>query len=132
MPRNKIIPYNPALRTHARELRKNSTLSEILLWQQIRSRKLGVQFHRQVPVHEFILDFFCHELQLAIEVDGNSHHNSEQHERDLYKDYILCQLGIQVLRIDDLDIKFEMESVIQFLAHRIEQRFESLPSRGDD
>lgn len=71
--RNKIIPYNPKLKEYARYLRKNSTISEVLLWKKIKNKSLGVEFHRQVPILEFIVDFYCHELFLAIEIDGGSH-----------------------------------------------------------
>lgn len=121
MKRNSIIPYNPGLRNFARELRKNSTLGEILLWKEIRRRKLGVQFHRQVPVKDYIIDFYCHEVKLAIEVDGSSHNSSEQKEKDLIRDYNLEQLGITVIRIDDLDVKRNMDSVVRFLKFRIKQ-----------
>ncbi len=69
MPRNTIISYNPKLKQFARDLRNNSTLSEILLWRQIKGQKLGYEFHRQVPIDEFIVDFYCHELKLVIGVD---------------------------------------------------------------
>jgi very-short-patch-repair endonuclease len=75
MGRNRIIPYDHRMRSIARKLRKNMTLSEILLWQQIRRRKLGVQFHRQVPMDKFVVDFYCHEIMLAIEIDGITHDN---------------------------------------------------------
>ena len=71
--KNKIITYNPKLKEYARQLRNNSTLSEVLLWQKIKNKALGVQFHRQVPLKEYIVDFYCHELMLAIEIDGDSH-----------------------------------------------------------
>ena len=71
--RNKLIPYNPALRQLSRKLRKESTFSEILLCQKIKWKALGVEFHRQVPVNKYIVDFYCHELMLAIEIDGSSH-----------------------------------------------------------
>lgn len=60
--RNKIIPYNPKLKEYARYLRKNSTISEVLLWKKIKNKSLGIEFHRQVPILEFIVDFYCHEL----------------------------------------------------------------------
>ncbi|CAN5440822.1 hypothetical protein BH23BAC3_BH23BAC3_17010 [soil metagenome] len=75
---NKILPYDPKLKMLARELRNNMTLCEVLLWQEIRDRKLGVQFHRQVTILRYIVDFYCHELQLAIEVDGQSHDHPEE------------------------------------------------------
>ncbi|MFI8604804.1 endonuclease domain-containing protein [Cellulophaga baltica] len=71
--RNYIISYNPKLKEYARQLRNNSTLAEVLLWQKIKGKALGVEFHRQVPVSEFIVDFYCHEIQLAIEIDSSSH-----------------------------------------------------------
>ena len=76
MSRNKIIPYRKDLKILARKLRKNSTLSEILLWSDLRQKQiLGFQFHRQVPMLDYIVDFYCHELHLAIEIDGESHSN---------------------------------------------------------
>jgi very-short-patch-repair endonuclease len=75
MPRNTIIPYSPKLKQFARDLRNNSTLSEVLLWRQINGLALRYELHRQVPIDEFIVDFYCHELMLAIEIDGNSHND---------------------------------------------------------
>ncbi len=121
MTRNKIIPYNPGLRKFARDLRKNSTIGEILLWKAIKGRKLGVQFHRQVPIGNFIIDFYCHELMIGIEVDGTSHDTDSQFEKDRLKDYHLSQLGVHIIRISDLDIKKNLNSVIQFLIHKIEE-----------
>ena len=121
MARNEIIPYNPGLRKFARELRQNSTLGEILLWKEISKRKLGVQFHRQVPVHEHILDFYCHEIKLAIEIDGYSHDNPDQKEKDMIRDLNLSQLGITVIRIDDIDVKRNLDSVVRFLRFRVKQ-----------
>ena len=53
MPRNIILPYNPGLKERARELRKNSTLSEVLLWKAIKGKQLGYEFHRQVSIDQF-------------------------------------------------------------------------------
>lgn len=82
---NKIPPYNPKLKELARQLRKNMTLGEVLLWQEIRNRKLGVQFHRQVPIKEYIVDFYCHELLLVIEIDGSTHDHPEVAVNDLQR-----------------------------------------------
>lgn len=121
MPRNKIIPYNPKLRKRARELRNNSTFGEVLLWKQIKKRKLGFQFHRQVPINYFIVDFYCHELQLAVEVDGSVHDNPQQQAKDFERQYRLEKLGVHFIRIADTDVKKNLDSVIQFLSHRIEE-----------
>ena len=107
--KNKIIPYNPKLKAFARELRKNSTLSEVLLWQQIKQRSYGVQFHRQVPILDYIVDFYCHELKLVIEIDGNSHEH--KYFSDLKRQGELEKYGVEFLRFSDLDIKKNMFSV---------------------
>ena len=107
--KNKIIPYNPKLKEYARELRKNSTLSEVLLWKNIKNKALGVQFHRQVPMLEYIVDFYCHELMLAIEIDGDSH--LYKYEYDSKRQGELEKEGVVFLRFTDLDIKQNMFSV---------------------
>jgi very-short-patch-repair endonuclease len=107
--KNKIIPYNPKLKEYAKELRKNSTLSEVLLWKNIKNKALGVQFHRQVPLLEYIVDFYCHELMLAIEIEGDSH--LYKYEYDVKRQGELEKEGIIFLRFTDLDIKQNMFSV---------------------
>lgn len=54
-------------------MRNNSTLAEVLLWNQIKQQKLDVDFHRQKPIDEYIVDLYCPDLLLAVEVDGNMH-----------------------------------------------------------
>ena len=82
MSRNKIIPYDPRLKELARDLRKQGTLAEILLWKRIQRKQLqGYEFHRQVPIDHYIVDFYCHELMLAIEVDGGSHFYKEERDQ---------------------------------------------------
>jgi very-short-patch-repair endonuclease len=100
---NKIIPYNPKLKDLARKLRKESTLSEVLLWKKLKGKAFGVEFHRQVPIYEFIVDFYCHELRLAIEIDGYSH--DEKFEYDLIRQEKLESLGVGFLRFNDIDVK---------------------------
>ena len=97
--KNKIITYNPKLKEYARQLRNNSTLSEVLLWQKIKNKALGVQFHRQVPLKEYIVDFYCHELMLAIEIDGDSH--LYKYNYDKKRQGELENLGFTFLRFSD-------------------------------
>jgi very-short-patch-repair endonuclease len=117
--KNKIIPYNPKLIEYARLLRKNSTLSEVLLWQQIKNKALGVQFHRQVPMLDYIVDFYCHELMLAIEIDGDSHlykyNYDNKRQGDLEKE------GVVFLRFTDIDVKRNMFSVGLTLEQVVQQ-----------
>lgn len=112
---NEIIPYNLVLKKLARDLRNNSTLSE----EKIKGKTLGVEFHRQVPIDEFIVDFYCHELRLAIEIDGNSH--SEKQEADEIRQRRLETFGITFLRFDDLDVKKRMAWVREELSIRVRE-----------
>lgn len=74
----KIIPYNPKLKDLAKKLRQDMTLSEVLLWDCLKQKKMmGYDFDRQRPINEFIVDFYCKDLKLAIEIDGDSHNREE-------------------------------------------------------
>lgn len=121
MTKNKIIPYQPYLKDLARRLRKNSTLSEILLWEQIKGRRLGYQFHRQVPMDCYIVDFYCHELMLAIEIDGSSHDYEEAIQLDIERQKRLESFGVKFLRFDDLDVKHSIEYVINSILDYINE-----------
>ena len=112
MPRNPIIPYRRDLKTKARELRNNPTYAEKILWQGLRRKQLGIEFHRQVPLDRFIVDFYCHELKLAIEVDGISHDNPAVKVHDDKRQLILEKLGIRFLRFADAKILSNVELVI--------------------
>jgi very-short-patch-repair endonuclease len=116
--KNKIIPYNSKLKAYARELRKNSTFSEILLWEQIKGKALGIEFHRQVPMLDYIVDFYSHEIMLAIEIDGNSHDHKQKY--DDRRQYELKQYGVTFLRLTVGDIKRQMFSVLLVLRDKIE------------
>ena len=113
MPKNRIIPYRKDLKTKARALRKNSTLSEVLLWCEIKNRQLGYQFHRQVPMLDYIVDFYCHELLLVIEVDGDSHYHDDAPELDKNRQKRIEKYGVSFLRFDDIDVKKNMNLVLQ-------------------
>ncbi len=115
--RNKIIPYNPKLKLLARELRKNSTLPEVLLWQNIKQRGYGVQFHRQVPMLDYIVDFYCHEIGLAIEIDGSSHEQSYAY--DVKRQQALEGYGVTFLRFSNEDVKKNMFSVLLVIEETI-------------
>ncbi|ADV48440.1 protein of unknown function DUF559 [Cellulophaga algicola DSM 14237] len=116
--RNYIIS-NPKLKAYARQLRNNSTLAEVLLWQKIKRKALGVGFHRQVPINEFIVDFYCHEIQLAIEIDGSSH--DTQYDYDYRRQNILETKGVECIRFEDIAIKKELFSVLLALESKVEQ-----------
>ena len=120
------IYYNPILKHRSQNLRKNSTLSEILLWQHLKSRKMkGYQFMRQKPINNYIVDFYCSKLQLIIEVDGETHLYDGAQEKDEIRQNKLESLGLQFLRFDDLEVKQDIETVLI----RIEEWIEEFESR---
>ncbi len=123
--RNKIIPYSPHLKEYSRNLRNNSTLSEVLLWQKIKNKGLEVQFHRQVPMLNYIVDFYCHEIMLAIEIDGDSH--LYKYEYDKFRQGELEKMGVTFIRFSDLEVKNNMFSVLLILENEINKLLKELP-----
>jgi very-short-patch-repair endonuclease len=106
------LPYDPRLKALARELRNASTLSEVMLWQQLKKKQRGgCDFHRQKPVDIYILDFFCPELMLAVEIDGKSHRLKGV--EDDYRQRRLEALGVRFLRFDDIMVKRNLGGVLQ-------------------
>lgn len=117
-----IISYNPKLKFLASKLRKEMTLSEVLLWNELKQKKmLGYDFDRQKPLDNFIVDFFCKDLMLAIEVDGNSHNHEEAFKTDQTRQQRLESLGIHFLRIDDREVKQDMKNVLRTIEIWIEE-----------
>ncbi|MCX5748821.1 MAG: endonuclease domain-containing protein [Candidatus Saganbacteria bacterium] len=98
----------------ARDLRKSSTRAEILLWKYLSNRGLcGLKFRRQVPLDGFILDFFCPEIRLGIEIDGNIHHNLKEY--DLARQNIIENKGINILRFNNDEVISDINSVLKKL-----------------
>ena len=115
------INYHPKLKELARKLRNKSTKSEIKLWQYLKSKKMmGYDFHRQKPIDNFILDFFCNKLKLAIELDGYTHTFEEIAEKDAVKQERLKELGITVMRFCDEDVMKNTDGVLQVIRCFIE------------
>jgi very-short-patch-repair endonuclease len=105
------IKSSPSLYEQARELRKKSTEAEKLLWEQLRGRRLeGKKFRRQHPLGPFILDFYCIEERLAIEVDGPIH--DAQQEQDLERTRMLNALGCRILRFTNKEIEHNLPEVL--------------------
>ncbi|WP_420316991.1 endonuclease domain-containing protein [Ekhidna sp.] len=126
----KIIPYNPRLIPLAKKLRMDMTLSEVLLWQELKNKQLGVRFSRQIPIDEFIVDFYCKDLMLAIEIDGNSHNNEDKPEKDRSRQKRLESLGILFLRFHDIDVKTKIKWVLNEIDHWIKTH--PLPLQGGE
>jgi very-short-patch-repair endonuclease len=108
-----IFPYNPNLKEKARELRNNSTLSEVILWGYLKGNQMhGFDFHRQKPVDNYIVDFICCELYLAIELDGYTHLLEETIEKDRIKEQRLKELGIKLIRFWDEEVYNDIDNVL--------------------
>jgi very-short-patch-repair endonuclease len=86
MSRRKIIPYNPKLKPLAKQLRHNMTVAEVLLWNRLKGKQMrGYDFDRQRPIDEYIVDFYCKDLMLAIEIDGASHDHASSYTHDIIR-----------------------------------------------
>lgn len=116
MKRRIIIPYNPKLKEFARQLRNNSTKSEIYLWKHLKGKQMmGYDFHRQKPLDNYIADFFCYELMLVIELDGYTHQLEDVIEKDKMKEKRLNDLGVKVLRFQDEEVYNDVENVLRVI-----------------
>nr|WP_255940548.1 endonuclease domain-containing protein [Vibrio campbellii] len=86
---------------------------EEVLWQKIRRKQLGVKFRRQHGIGRYIVDFYCAELSLVIEIDGDSHFSTEGKEKDTKRDAFIEALGIKVLRFTNEEVMKQTESVLE-------------------
>lgn len=104
----------------ASQMRKNPTPAEKALWEKLRKRQIeGQKFRRQHPVNCFIVDFYCREANLAIEVDGNVHDEPQQNERDIEREEILKNLGLRIIRFTNKEIFNDIEDVIKRIKESI-------------
>lgn len=97
-------PYNPDLNDFARELRTHGTKSEAMLWKVLKNKQTGYTFTRQKPILNYIADFYCHELNVVVEVDGCSHFSKEDYLDDKERDRQMNAIGIRVVRILDSEV----------------------------
>ena len=110
----KIIPYNPKLKELAKQLRKNMTFSEVKLWNKLKSGQLmGYDFDRQRPIGNYVVDFFCKDLQLAIEVDGISHLDEKAIAKDFVRQEDIESYGVNFLRFDALLVVNNVEAAVR-------------------
>ena len=99
---------------YGRELRQELTQAEKLLWTELRNKKLnGLKFRRQHPIDKFVLDFYCHERKLAIELDGSIHDVKVNKDYDEARTTMLGELGIYTLRFRNDEVINNIESVLQ-------------------
>ena len=119
-----FLPYDPKLTTLARANRKNPTPAEKKIWFEVlrHNQFAAYKFLRQKPIDRFIVDFYCHEARLVIEVDGGIHENEENKEYDEGRTYELKKFGLTVLRFKNDDIENKLWGVLKILENEINIR----------
>ena len=118
-------PYNKKLKQPSRDLRNNMTDAEQLLWQRLRRKQiLGLQFYRQKPILNFIVDFYCPAANLIIECDGGQHYTEDGRSADQIRDQALSELGLVVVRYSNRQILTEIDGVVEQIYCVVEQRLE--------
>jgi len=118
--RRTIIPYNPKLKELARKLRNDSTLGEVLLWNELKNKQMyGFDFHRQKPLLNYIVDLYCYELNLVIEIDGQYHNDEEQWKLDTLREKELEKYNLTILRFAEREVRKDMINVLRAIEQYI-------------
>ena len=108
-------PHDPAKWAAAHHMRRNQTEAEQALWQMLKGHRVaGLNFRRQQVIDGFIVDFYCHRAQLAVEVDGAVHDDRREYDRQ--RDAVLGGRGITVLRFSNDQVLQRPESVVDLIA----------------
>jgi len=104
----------PEMLRIAGDLRKSMTPAEKVLWERLRNKQVsGLRFRRQHPIKDFVVDFFCYDALLVIEVDGTVHDETSQKERDEQRTIILQKLGLKEIRFTNTDVIHHTNQVIR-------------------
>ena len=116
-----MLPYNQGLKALARELRRNMTEAETVLWWKLRKRQLNnCQFYRQRIIGNYIVDFYCPEGKLVVEIDGGQHYSEQERAKDKMRDGHLADLGLTVLRFSAREVLKNLEGVLEVIDSRLE------------
>lgn len=110
-----MLRYDRHLKEYSRRLRKEMTDAEkLLLWSKIRGKQLrGFQVYRQKPIGRFVVDFYCPEVNLVIELDGRQHYSEDMRTRDGLRDRYLESVGLRVLRFSDREVFEDLTAVLE-------------------
>ena len=101
----------------AKELRRDMTPAEKVLWEELRANKLGVHFRRQQVIQGFIVDFYCHRAGLVVEVDGDIH--DLQHKEDVRREKALRELGLRIVRFGNDEVVKDLSTVVEKIREKI-------------
>ena len=109
---SKLIHNNEVLKERRKELRKNQTKTEEILWFELRHEKLGFKFKRQHSIGGYILDFYCPQKKLIVELDGEVHNTKEAKEYDEVRDKYFKELGYTTIRFLNREVENDIEKVL--------------------
>jgi very-short-patch-repair endonuclease len=127
----KSLHNDPTLKRRRRELRLNQTEAEKTLWSHVRSRQLyGMKFFRQYSVGPYILDLYCPQMRVAIELDGGQHTEDNRREYDATRSAYLKEHGIEVLRFWNHEVLGQTESVLRKITEKLTPPYPALTTRG--
>ena len=122
-------PTDPRLLSFARHMRREPTDAEKKLWSRLRDRRLsGFKFRRQVPFGGYVLDFFCEQSMLCVELDGGQHNDPDGSRRDAGRDAALAKLGLEVIRFWDPDVLKGTDAVCEAILAAATSRRSHVPS----
>ena len=122
MPTKNIIPGQRVTKEkleRSRDLRREMTPAERILWQELRGNRLGVHFRRQQVIAGFIVDFYCHKADLVIELDGSVHEGDEQKENDAERDLVLSKMGLRVVRFRNEEVVKDTSAIVEMIREMI-------------
>jgi very-short-patch-repair endonuclease len=115
-----VLLYNRNLKEASRQLRKNMTEAERLFWSRVRGKQLsGAQFYRQKIVGDYIVDFYCPQARLVVEIDGGQHYEEQGAEKDVVRDRCLRAEGLKVLRFSNREVLENVAAVLEVVCGQI-------------
>jgi len=104
------------------------TDSEQILWQRLRGKQiLGVQFYRQKPIGNYIVDFLAPRAKLVVEIDGSQHLEKQNYEKDRKRDTFFAGIGLKVLRFDSRQVLKQTDAVVEVIYRNVEERIQKSP-----
>lgn len=117
---------SPEIMNNAMMLRETMTTCEKLLWEKLKGKQIcGLRFRRQHPIFIFIADFYCHEVRLVVEIDGEIHNQQEEHDDG--RSAKMEKFDIKVIRFQNYEIENNIEKVVQEIKNAVIQCLKSPP-----
>lgn len=110
--------------TNARRLRREQSLPEGLIWRELRGKRTSLKFRRQHPIGPYVLDFYCAQAKLGIEIDGIGHDMGDRPEADERRDRFLRDYGIEIVRIAAADVLADPNAIAKSIVAHCRERME--------